>query len=163
MTDDLNAKLDAIFDARSSKEAEAERLKEEIARQKEAGLREFLVLQNNLIRPTLEVFVQKLAERGHKSSIYEIADGENVSGNTRSATIGIRLLIDQESKNRGSNEYPHLSMTADKTGRCVQFSHSTMSPGKGGMAGGDGTTGYDELSPELINEKVLKVIAAVFK
>lgn len=163
MTDDLNARLDAIFDAKSSKEAEAERLKEEIARQKEAGLQEFLALQNNVIRPTLEIFVQKLAERGRKSSIYEIADGEQVGGNTRSATIGIRLLLDQESKYRGSNEFPHLSMSADKAGRRVQFYHSTMSPGRGGTAGGDGTVGYDELSPDLINEKVLKVIAAVFK
>lgn len=163
MTDDLNAKLDAIFNARSNKEAEAERLKQEIAQQREVSLQEYLVLQNNLIRPALEVFVQKLADRGHKSSIYEIADGEQVSGNTRSATIGIRLLLNQETTHRGSHEYPHVSMSVDKAGRRVQFTHSTMVPGKGGMAGGDGAVGYDELTAELINEKVLKVIAAVFK
>lgn len=163
MTDELNAKLDAIFDARSDKEAAAERLREEIAQQRKASLEEYLLLQESLIRPTLEVFVQKLAERGHKSSIYDFTDGEQIHGNTRSATIGIRFLLDRETTHRSTHEYPHLTMSVDKAGRKVNFSHSTMAPGRGGMAGGDGTVGYDELTPELINEKVLKVIAAVFK
>lgn len=163
MNDDVDAKLDAIFNARSVKEAEIVRQQREAEQRQEASLQEFLVLKESLIRPTLEALVQKLSQRGHKSKVFEIADGEKVGGNTRGETIGLRLLLDKAADYRVGNEYPHLTMSVDKSGRRVQFSYSTISPGRGGSGGGDGSVDYDALTEELINTKALKIIAEVYK
>lgn len=162
MTDDVNAKLDAIFNARSEREAEALRIKCEAKEQRDVSLQEFLALKDNMIRPTLEALAHKLSDRGHESEIFEITDGEQLHGKVRDAAIGIRFLLDGIAKYRGSNEYPYLTLTADKVGRRVQFYYSTMSPEKGGTASVDGLVGYDALSAEIINEKAIKIIAAVY-
>ncbi|MDP9653364.1 UNVERIFIED_ORG: hypothetical protein J2W87_001273 [Pseudomonas putida] len=163
MTDDVNAKLDAIFNARSEREAEAGRVKREAEIKQDANLQEFLALKDNVIRPTLEALAQKLSDRGQESKIFEITDGEQLHGKVRDATIGIRFLLDGAARYRDGNEYPHLTLTVDKAARRVQFYYSTMSPGRGGTASGDGFVDYDALSAAVINEKALKVIAAVFK
>jgi hypothetical protein len=163
MTDDVDAKLDAIFNARSAKEAEAVRLKTEAEQRQQASLQEFLALKESLIRPTLEALAQKLNERGHKCKVYEIADGEKVGGNTKVETIGLRLLLEVAANYREVNQYPHLTMSVEKSDRQVQFFSSTMSPGRGGSSGGDGSIGYDALTAELINTKALKIIAEVYR
>ena len=163
MTDDVDAKLDAIFNARSVRETEAVRIRTEAQQRQEASLQEFLALKESLIRPTLEALAQKLNERGHKCKVYEIADGEKVGGNTKEETIGLRLLLEVAANYRELNQYPHLTMSVDKSGRRVQFFSSTMSPGRGGTSGGDGSVEYDALTAELINTKALKIIAEVYK
>ena len=163
MTDDVGAKLDAIFNARSAREAEAARLRTEEQQRQEASLQEFLALKESLIRPTLESLAQQLNERGHKCKVYEIADGEKVGGNTKVETIGLRLLLEVAANFRELNQYPHLTMSVNKTGRRVEFFASTMSPGRGGSSGGDGSVEYEALTAELINTKALKIIAEVYR
>jgi hypothetical protein len=164
MTDDVNAKLDAIFDARSEREAAAVRIKNETEQRLRDNLQEYLVLQESVIRPTLEAFAKKLNDRGHRAHVYDYTDGETFGGNTKSATIGIRFLVDGPVSHRvGGHDYPHVSMSVDKSGRRVHFSYSTISPNRGGSAGGDGEVDFQELNVDLINKKVLDVIAVVYK
>ena len=163
MTVDLNAKLDAIFNARAERESEAVRLKREAEQLQEANLKDFLALKESVIRPALEALVEKLNERGHKAKVFENADGEQINGNTRSAAIGIRFLLDSAASYRSGNEYPHLSMSVDKAGRQVQFYACSMSPGRGGSAGGDGSVAFEGLSEDMIYSKALKIIAHVYK
>jgi len=163
MTDDVNARLDEIFNARSQKEAEALRIKNEIQQKQKSNLQDFLELQESLIRPTLESLAQKLKDRGHNTKVFDIADGEQISGSTRVASIGIQFLLDTAANYRNANEYPHVTLTVEKNTRTVHFSYSTMSPSRGGSAGGAGSVSFEALTPELINDKVIKVISDLYK
>jgi len=158
MTDDVSAKLDAIFNARAEREAEAGRVKRELEVKQDASLQEFLTLKDNLIRPTLEALVNQLSDRGEASEIFEFTDGQMIHAKKQDAAIGIKFLLDTAARYRSSSEYPHLTLSADKSTRRVLFHFST----KGGTSSTDGLVGYDDLTAEVINEKALKLIKAIY-
>jgi hypothetical protein len=162
MTDDVGAKLDVIFNARAEREAEAGRVKREAQLKRESSLQEFLALKDTVIRPTLEALAQRLSDRGQKSEIVEITDGEMIHGKVRDAAISLRFLLDTVASSLSSNDYPHLTLSADKVGRRVAFHFSTISPGKGGTSSTNGLVDYDAVTAEIINEKALKLIAVVY-
>ena len=163
MTDDLNSKLDDIFNARAKRIEAASNAQRELEVKQDATVQEFLELRDSIIRPALEALAQKLSDKGQECKIFETQDGEQVSGLPRGATIGIRFLMDSGAQYGRGNEYPHLTLALEKAAKKVQFYSSTMVPGRGGMAGGDGSAGFGEVSEELINRKALKIIADVFK
>lgn len=161
MTDDVNSKLDDIFNARAERLAAATQAQIEKEKKQDAALEEFLALKESVIRPALDALSQNLSDRGQESKVFETQVGER-SGDDKHE-IGIRFLLDAGARFSRGNEYPHLTLSFDKSARKVQFYRCTMSPGKGGMAGGDGSADFDSLTEDLINQKALKVIADVFK
>lgn len=163
MTDDVDGKLDEIFNALAEKQAAAARKQQETEIKLDATLQEFNALKETLIRPTLEGLAQKLSDRGHVSKVFETEEGGPGNGSMRDARVGIRFLVDENARYGRESEYPHLTLALDKSAGKIQFYSSTMSPGKGGAAGGDGSVDLGSLSQELINQKVLKIIAAVYK
>ncbi len=163
MTDDVNARLDAIFNSRSEREAEAARSNVEAERNQRINLEEFMALMESLIRPTLETLAQNIKDRGHQCSVFEIADGEHLGGKRRDAAIGIRFLVDASVSQRHWNDYPHLTMSVDKANRQIEIYSSTMVPGKGGSSGGELPIAFEALTVDLIHQKALKIIAAVYK
>ncbi|WP_124358337.1 hypothetical protein [Pseudomonas orientalis] len=163
MTDDLNSNLDDIFNARAERLNAASNAKRELEIKQDATVQQFLELKEAIIRPTLEALAQKLSDRGQECKIFETQDGEQVSGLPRGASIGIRFLLDSGAQFGRGNDYPHLTLALEKAARKVQFYSSTMVPGRGGMAGGDGSADIGEVTEELINKKALKIIADVFR
>jgi len=162
MTDDVNAKLDAIFNARAERVAEAGRKKEQAEKQMDASLQEFLLLKEKVIIPTLEALKQSLSDRGEESIVVEVTDGELRHGRTQAAAIGLRLIIEEAARYRDGNDYPHLTLQVEKATKQVRFYYSTMSPRRGGMSSSDGPVDYADVTPELINQKALKIFAAVY-
>ncbi|WP_421527282.1 hypothetical protein [Pseudomonas brenneri] len=163
MTDDVNARLDSIFSARTAKEVEATQRANE-ARQKETNsLQAFLKLQEDLIRPALEALAQNLQDRGQVCNVFDITDGENLGGRRQEAAIGIRFLAGGSTSSRTGNDYPHLTIRVDKRQERVQFFYSTISPGRGGSASSDASIGYDDLTVDMINEKAIAIIAEVYR
>lgn len=161
MTDDVNSKLDEIFNARAERLAAATHAQLENEKKQDAVFEEFLVLKASVIRPALDALSRKLADRGHGSKVFETQAGDRPDGDKQE--IGIRFRLDAGAHFGRGNEYPHLTLSFDKSARKVQFYRCTMSPGKGGMAGSDGSADFDSLTEDLINQKALKVIAEVFK
>lgn len=160
MTDDLNSKLDDIFNARAERLNAATHAQLEKEKKQDAALEEFLVLKESVIRPTLQALSHKLSDRGHESKVFETqGDGRGVGG---AHEIGIRFLLDAGAHSSRGNEYPHLTLSFDKVVRKVQFYRSTMSPKRGGMAGSDGSADLDSVTEDLINQKALKVIAEIY-
>lgn len=162
MTDEVNAKLDAIFNARAERQAEAGRKKQEAEQQMDANLQDFLLLKEKVIIPTLEALKQGLSDRGEESIVVEVTDGEMRHGRKEDAAVGIRLIIDDAARYRDGNDYPHLTLKVEKAKRLVRFYYSTMSPRRGGTSSSDVAVGYDDVTAELINEKALKLFAAVY-
>lgn len=163
MTDDVNSKLDAIFNARAERLAAASHAKLEMEKKQDVNLQEFLALKASLIRPSFDALAQRLSDRGQESRVFETEDGDRVNGHAQEAKIGIRFLLDQEGRFGRGDEYPHLTLTFEKSSRKVHFYKSTMSSGKGGMSGSDGSVNLGSLTEDLINQKALKIIAEIYK
>ncbi|SET27738.1 hypothetical protein SAMN03159512_01827 [Pseudomonas sp. NFR09] len=163
MTDDLNSELDKIFTARAERLDAAAQAQQEAEVRADTTLQEFLALKEALIRPTLESLANKLSDRGQESRIVEIQDGEHVGGKVSDASIGIRFWTDRGAAIARGNEYPHLTLVLEKSRRKVNFFRSTMSPGKSGMAGSDGSVDLGLLTEDLINQKALEIIAAIYR
>lgn len=163
MTDDVNARLDSIFNARTARDAEAALKLSETQQRERNSLQEFLALQESVIRPALEALAQNLKGRGQVCNVFEITDGEHLGGRAQEAAIGIRFLVGNSSSGRTGNDFPHLTLKVDKRGGKVQLFSSTISPGRGGSAGSDESIGYKDLTVDLINEKAIAIIAQVYR
>lgn len=162
MTDDVNEKLDAIFNARAERQAEAERKKQEVEEKKDVNLQEFLLLKEKVIIPTLEALKQGLSDRGEESTVVEVTDGELRQGRPQDAAVGIRLIIEDAARYRDGNDYPHLTFRVEKATKQVRIFYSTMSPRRGGSSSSDGPFDYADITAELINEKALNIFKAVY-
>lgn len=160
MTDDVNSKLDEIFNARAERLAAATHAQLEKEKKQDAALEEYLALKEAVIRPTLEALSRKLRDRGHESKVFETQGDERGVGGTHE--IGIRFLLDGGAHSSRGNEYPHVTLAFDKIVQKVQFYRSTMSPKRGGMAGSDGSADLSSITEDLINQKTLKVIAEIY-
>lgn len=163
MTDDVNARLDSIFGARAARELAAAQRENETKKKERDSLQEFLSLQESVIRPALEALAQNLKDRGQVCNVFDITDGEHLGGSPQEAAIGIRFLTGSSAGSRTHNDYPHLTIKADKRRGRVQFFYSTMSPGRGGSASSDESIGYKDLTVDMINEKAIAIIAEAYR
>lgn len=163
MSDDVESKLNEIFSARAEKQAAALQAQREEKTVQDSALQEFLTLKDSLIRPTFEALAHKLSDRGHESRIFESHDGEGAQGRAQQyETIGLRFLTDSGTHFGRGSEYPHITLSFEKARRKVHFFRSTMTIGKGGMSGSDGSIDLDSVTEALINQKALKIIAEIY-
>lgn len=164
MSDDLNAKLDAIFDARAKRIAEAKRVRLETEQKLERSLEAFLNLKTSVIRPTLDALAHNLKDRGLESRVFEVEDGQQKGNEVLPASIGIKFLHHQLLELRGGEDAPYLILTLDKAASRVLFHFSNFFPGrKDGESGVATIVGFDSVTAELINDEALKVLAVIHK
>ncbi|MFG0414464.1 hypothetical protein ACF8MD_12400 [Pseudomonas sp. zjy_8] len=158
MSNDLRAELDALFTAKADREEKAK----QATLQREAAaatfVEQFNTLRNEVIRPAFEEIVNLLAERGVTARISESDDNAS-----ESARITIRIQSNEEPGRYRQGEFPHFSAICSKTSRKVNFHESTMTPSRGGHAGGAGEATIEETTKELIQQKVMKVIKEVIR
>jgi hypothetical protein len=164
MSDDLDAKLDAIFNARAERIAEAKRVRQEAEQKQERSLEAFLDLKCSVIRPTLDALAHNLTDRGLESRVFEVADGQPKGNEVLPASIGIKFLHHQILQIRDGEDAPHLTLTLDKALRRVVFHFSNVFPGrKNGEEGVATIVDFDSVTATLINDEALKVIGAIHK
>jgi hypothetical protein len=163
MSDNLNTKLDAIFDARAQRVAEARRVRLETEKKQEENLKAFLVLQTSVIRPTLEDLAKNLTDRGLECAVFETVDGQQKGSETLAAGNGIEFYRHVIFKTIRKGESPHLTLMLDKATGRVLFHFSTASMDQKGETGVSTVVNLDAVTADLINEEALKVIAIVCK
>lgn len=163
MSDKLKTELDAIFNAHAETKKRIEHQKSEREVREEAFVQSFYGLRDSLIRPTFESIGEYIKAKGYKYHIETSEEQTDREGRYQSPSISIRFLVGEDGRHYRSHEYPHLSVICEKGSSKLRFHESTMSPGRGGHAGGAGDTTPTELTADLINQKVLKVIREVFK
>ena len=163
MSDKLKAELEAIFNAHDEARAQAKNRQSEKEQREAEFLLSFERVRESLIRPTLETIVDHMKARGHKCRIEAKDEKAERDGRYEAPKISILFLVDDDGKHHASSEYPRLSIICEKVDSRLHFHESTMSPGRGGHAGGTGVTTLDRITADLINEKVLKVIKEVFR
>lgn len=163
MSNEINAKLDAIFDARAQRIAEAKRVRLEAEQQQEENLQAFLALQKSVIQPTLEALANNLTDRGQECQVFETTDGQKKGSETLAAGSGIIFYshIILKSIQKGPN--PHLTLMLDKAVGRVVFHFSTSYSEQEGQTGVAAVVDFDSVTADLINEEALKVIAIICK
>lgn len=162
MFDDLHAKLDAIFEARAKRIAEAQRVRVERDKKQEANLQAFLELQESVIRPTLEALANYLTDRGEESGIYESTDGQQKGNEKLSAAIGIKFYRHVILKSLTKEKVPSLNFLLDKDAGQVLIQYDTSTTQREGVSG-ESTVDLGAVTADLISAEALKVIQIIFK
>ncbi|MDZ3826346.1 hypothetical protein [Pseudomonas monsensis] len=162
MTDNLNIKLDAIFDAREKRIAEVQRVRREIEAKKEEHLEDFLRLQGSVIRPTLTALANNLIKRGHEAGIFESADGQKKGAQILPAGTGIKFYRHKLLKTMSDVDTPYLWLLLDKATGRVEFHFNTSSHQKKGESGVSKAVDLSEVTSDLIHEEALKVIELIY-
>jgi len=163
MSDKLKTELDAIFNAHEETKKQVERKKSEREQREEAFVQSFYGCRDSVIRPTFETIGEYVKAKGYKYHIETSEEQTDREGRYQPPSISIRFLVGEDDRHYRSHEYPHLSVICEKSSSKLRFHESTMSPGRGGHAGGAGETTPNEITADLINQKVLKVLKEVFK
>lgn len=163
MNDKLKIQLDAIFNAYNEEKKHLQLLKSERERKEEAFLQAFYALQESTIRPTFEYIGEYIKTQGYEYRIDVRQESTGRDGQYNSPEISLRLLVDSSTGHHLSHEYPYFSVICEKRSQTVRFHESTMSPNRGGRAGGAGEAKLDEVTPELLQQKILNILRELFE
>ncbi len=152
MKEETKSKLDAVFKA------------EQVAKGKqEAFLQNFMEAQDTIIRPAMEEIGEYVRGKGYSHEISTEEDGISNDGNNRPISASTRITFFLGERQYPRHQFPGFSVICDKNQELVFFHESTMSPGRGGHAGGAGQATLPEVTKDLIQEKISNVLSEVFR
>ena len=163
MADKLKAELDAIFKTHGETKKKIEVERSEREQREEAFVQSFYALEESTIRPAFEVIGEYVKGRGYEYRIDGKKEGTDRDGRYEAPRLSIRFLLADRPGHHQEHDYPHFSVICEKSGDKVRFHESTMSPGRGGRSGGVGETGLNEVTAQLLHEKLLNLLREVFK
>jgi hypothetical protein len=118
----------------------------------------FKTVRASVIRPVLESVGEHLKSAGHEYKISEGARDEGYSTDSRQR-ITFTLFIDGKQAGR-AEEYPNFAFILDR--EKVGMYQSTIGPGRGGSGGSIGDVRVDDITPELVEEKLLAFVQKLF-
>lgn len=155
----LAAMLDQYEQARRALEARKQAVKAEDA----LFLERFAELRHGVVRPVFEAVGEILKERGHESKILE---GEYSTQNGGKATeASIELRVAPAGMENAAPADDHL--------RCLSFStrhynktvciRNGADPRAGELAGAKGAYALTQIDAQLVEEQVLKLMAALVR
>jgi len=163
MKDDIKSKLDAAFEKHEASKRLAAKAKQAAETKEEVFLREFIEARDTIIRPAMEEIGGYVKGKGYSYEISTEDDKPSPDGRSRSVPASIRLTIFLGERRFPVHENPGFSAICEKGQQNVWFHECTMSPGRGGHAGPAGQATLSQITKDLIQEKVMKVVADVFR
>lgn len=163
MTDKLKSELDAIFATHSKTKKKAEVEKSERESREEAFVQSFYTIQESIIRPTFEAIGDYVKGQGYEYRIDAKKEFSDREGRYEAPRVSIRFMLADRPGHYQDHDYPYFSVICEKASNKVRFHESTMSPGRGGQSGSVGDATLDGVTAQLLQEKLLNLIRAVFK
>ena len=161
MEEPVRSKLDAIFMHHTvSRQADARRMRA-VDEKEEASLKAFAKLRDDIIRPAMEEMGEYVKAQGYTYTIDTEAAGIGPDGVPNKADIRLTFHIDGRRSRK--EDQPGLTVFCDKSRGLAQFHVRTFTSGRGGHAGLVGEFEIAEVTKELVQEKILAVIAEVFR
>ena len=161
MEDPIRSNLDTIFRRHAlSKQAEAERIRVFDDREA-ASLKLFTMVRDNVIRPAMEEMGEYVKAQGYTYTIDTEADGVGPDGTSNTADIRLTFYLDSRRSRR--EDYPGLTVFCDKSRGLAQFHVRTLAAGRRGRAGLVGEFDIADVTRELVQEKILALIAEAFR
>jgi hypothetical protein len=163
MKDEIKSRLEAAFDKHEATKRAVADAKQVAESNEQRFLREFMEAQDSIIRPAMEEIGDYVKSKGYTYAVTAEDDKPSPDGKSRSSPAAIRLTIFIGERRGPSHEFPTFSVICEKGQQKVRFHESTMSPGRGGHSGSAGEAPLSEVTKDLIQEKILKIVTEVFR
>jgi len=155
MSDSLRAELGKVLD-RYDEQRRAALAREEKVRDEDAQfLAQFAGLRRSVVRPAFEIAAAMLAERGHRASITE--HELSVGADSKVAEAAISLHVAAAAAPGAGQHAParSLSISTRHYNRTVAIDAGRP------MEGAKGTYVLEKLDPRLVEEELVKFVAAM--
>lgn len=163
MRDEIRFKLDAAIEAHETSKRAAATAKQFAENSEQIFLAQFSEARDSIIRPAMEEIGNYIKGKGYDYEVTEEDDKPSLDHRSRSTPASITFTIFVGKRHYPLNENPMLSVICEKGLERVRFHESTISRSRGGHSGSAGAVTLNELTEELIHEKILKVVAEVFR
>lgn len=161
MKDDKKAKLGKILADFEAQRASANKAADRANTAHEEFLENFTALAKSTIRPAMEEVIEQLRASGHDAAIKEEQERREHDSKTRGASIMLYVYpLGQKSRYFNENDCPHFGVIANTSKDTVYTHESTMMPGRGGSAGGGGEFHLDQISSDLVHDRILHVLSS---
>ena len=162
MKENVKSGLDGLFRTRQEKNDQVQSLEKEKEHRENEFLSAFYAHQKSIIRPAMEAIGKYVEEKGCKYKIDESQDGATPDGKHQGASIAIRFLFGKDSY-RPSHEYPSFTVFCEKHVQKARFHENTIAPGRGGQSDPSGYASLNEVTEDLIQTKLLRVLTDAIK
>ena len=159
LTSELGAMLDAYDVVRRADQLRKERMKSE-----ELGfLAGFAELRANVVRPVFEAAGEMLRARGHDFTIREEEFVFEDGGKTREASISLRVTpAGMEGAAASDAHLRELSFSTRHYNKTVSIVNGAL-PQSGSMAGAAGSHTLSQIDAQLVEEHLLRLVAALVR
>lgn len=164
MADKLTDSLDKLLDKYDERRAEQLKAQQATKKDEDIFLENFSKFRDAVARPLFEGIGNHLRARGHEFELRQEEYGIGADQRTNDANIG--LFIYPKGVARGQYrhyEYPHYTVFASRIGKFIRTHASNMRPGGGGVAGPRGEYKLEQLTRQVLEEEVLKVLGEIFR
>ena len=156
MKDSIRSSLDDAFQKLAAQKKAQEETAEAKKTRDAAFLEAFLEKQKEVIRPAMEEMLSELKRRGLSSKI-SMAE-ERYDSQKRYHGAKIKMAFPT-----GRSEEPYLEVLCEKEQGHVRFYESTLGLGSSGHAGSAGEVTLDQITTDLIQEKLLKLVTEILR
>jgi hypothetical protein len=163
MTSHLQTRLGALLDQYDETRRMAQMHKDRVAAEGTRFLDDFAALRRGLVRPLFEAAGAILKERGHEFSIKEEEFASHTAG--RSTEAAITLLIAPAGMEKPPPPDEHLralSFTTRHYNRVICVRNGAA-PHEGTLAGAKGAYPLAKIDAQLVEEEIVKLMAAMVK
>ena len=159
----LTDKLGQLLDKHGQRQARDEKTQQDVKKAGDVFVEEFVKFRAGVIKPLFEEVGNSLKQHGHDYSVKEQEYG--IGADKKTTDAGITLLIYPQGVNRdghAEHEFPSYSVSAVGYSKALRLHGSYMRPHSGGGAGPRGEYKLQQLSREVLEEDLLKLLAQVF-
>jgi hypothetical protein len=153
MNDKLKSEIDTLFNGYEARKAEQQKKSQAQKQKEDRFLKEFYSIREKVVKPAMEEIGEMLKARGQNCSIQEYNESIDHEGKTKDAQIGIYFLLPKEQ---------HVSFIATRYKEKVWVHESTIGPTRGGHSGNAGEYPLEQITTELVQRKVMKVLKELF-
>ncbi len=163
MRDSLKLELDALLDnyeIRKKKQQEEYRIQK---REEDRFLKRFLLVREQVIKPAMQEIGELLKKRGKNNRIVEEDESVDTKGKLKEARISMFFLMRQQKQGHRLNQYPLVAFIATKSKKRVWVHERTIGPDRGGHSGNAGEYSLEQISMDLVQQKIMKVLRELFE
>lgn len=131
-------------------------------KEKEVFRDSFSAISTTLIKPTLLSIQKKLISSGEQALVKEVPYTFGPSGREHLASVSIYVNATSQMDKIQLHRCPHVSFLCDPCNKVIRSHKNTMAPDHGGTSYTTGSFSLNEISKEIIQEKVMEILREVY-
>lgn len=160
LTADFDVELGKLLDQYDEKRNAVAARMRQVKADEVAFLEQFADLRRSVVRPVFEAVGAVLKMRGHDFSIFEDEYAFEQGSKATEARISIRILpAAPDGSSPGPEQCPSLAFATRHYNRVVEIHGGLAASRSGGPAGSRGEYQLAQITPELVRNELLKLVA----